>query len=240
MPRRPAPGFIGKNENRRATERAETITRDAAIWERRRSGMSTTKIAAELSLSTKMVEQAISRIFQEYRVAITGEVEAKAGELISQYEYVRDEALDAWRSSKQPRRRLSQTTTKRADEQDVADAGVVSTTVGQDDSHGDAKYLETALKAMGELKQLLRVQEAVQVTVTHQGPDGGPVRLMSDINYDELEGPKLAQYLAALGQAALTVSQPLIDVTPTRAESLPEPAPPEVLPAPPDEPDLPF
>lgn len=252
MPRPRAPSlYMSRQIRDRATERASTLERDARVWELRREGRSTAEMAKVLNTSPKVIDEAIARIFRDYRVGITGEVEAKAGELIAQYEYVRDESLEAWRQSKQAKKRVSQTTTRRGDDPDP-NGGVISTTASQDDFHGDPKYLETALKAMDKLATLLRVQDAVQVTVTHQGPDGGPVRVMSDINYDELEGPKLSQYLAALGQAAIVVSQPLIELTATNATSEPikDVTPVEVEAAstalalapapPPDEPDIPF
>lgn len=205
---------------RRGLRRAADLEQDWQLWELKQQGLSDSKIAEQTGLTRYQVEERLQHIFTAYRVELTGQVEAKAGQLIAQYEYIRDEALDSWRRSKQDKKRVSQTTTQRAD--GGGDGGIVSTTASSEDSHGDPKYLDAAMKALGELRRLLRVEDHIAVTVTHQAPDGGPVRVLHDVNYDELTGDRLTSYLAALGQAAITVSQPLIDVTPEAAESRPE------------------
>ncbi|MEI8167860.1 MAG: hypothetical protein WCG26_15870, partial [Chloroflexales bacterium] len=87
------------------------------------------------------------------------------------------------------------------------------TNVSRDEQTGDTKYLDTAMKAMDKIAQLLRFSTALQVevSVTHQGPDGGPIQVTHDLNYAELEGEKLTAYMRQLAEASLLLTTPLIN-----------------------------
>jgi hypothetical protein len=215
----------GKKRNEAVVAKAHELADDRRIFDLKQQGLPDTKIAEEVGLSVSTVNTRLHRIFREYRTAMTGDVEARAGELISQYEYIVAESLEAWRGSKADRRSLSRTISRKLGGNAVdpstgevldgpEDPGFESITTGACAPGPDVKYLSTAMSAMEKLSKLLRIDTPQQVQVQVSGPNGGPVRFVQDVNYDEMEGEKLGAYLRGLADAAMVVSQPLIDVTP--------------------------
>jgi DNA-binding CsgD family transcriptional regulator len=218
----------GKMRNAAVVAKAHDLADDRRIFDLKQQGLPDERIAEEIGVSTATVNNRLNRIFREYRTAMTGDVEARAGELISQYEYIVAESLDAWRQSKADRRSLSRTISRKLGGNAVdpstgevldgpEDPGFESITTGASAPGPDVKYLSTAMSAMEKLSKLLRIDAPQQVQVQVSGPNGGPVRFVQDVNYDEMEGEKLGAYLRGLADAAMVVSQPLIDVTPPDA-----------------------
>lgn len=207
------------NPRKEKIREAQRMAQDLRLWELKAQGWSDERIAQETGLSMETVRRRVNEIYSAYRVQLTGAVEAKAAEQVTQYEYIRDEALEAWRRSKKPKNRASKSTTRRVDSdgQDVGDGSTLETTnVSQEEQTGDSRYLDAAMKAMDKIAGLLRFSNALQVdvSVTHQGPDGGPVQvqqlIVHDLNYEELGEEKLGDYLRQLAHASLLVSEPLI------------------------------
>jgi hypothetical protein len=215
----------GKKRNEIAVAAARELADDRKLFELRQQGLTEVRIAEQMGMSPSMVNGRLQKIFQTYRVGLTGDVEARAGEMISRYEYIINESMDAWRASKDDRRSASRTVTRRLGDGGVTvdeatgevisnpeDPGTESMTTGASSPGPDVKYLSTAMSAMEKLGKLLRIDSPTQVQVQVSGEGGGPVRIIHDINYDELEGEKLGAYMRGLADAALVASQPLIKV----------------------------
>lgn len=209
-----------KRRRKMKADQAIILAQDMRLWELKTQGWSDERIATEIGLGIETVRKRIIRLYSDYRVQLTGAIEAKAAEQVAQYEYIRDEALEAWRKSKKPKNRVSKTTSRKVgpDGEDLGNGEIFETTsVSQEEREGDPRFLDSAMKAMDKIAQLLRFSTGMQVdvSVTHQGPDGGPIQaqqhvIIHDLNYDEMEGDKLSGYLKQLAQASLLASEPLI------------------------------
>lgn len=147
----------------------QQIELDNRAWDLRRKGYSQRRIAEELKVSQPTIFRSLQRTGKKYQVALMKDVSALKGQQIEQLEYIRDEALEAWRKSQTDYQemtlRYQRVTEENADPADTLDdwrvpneeAGEkkleITTTVTRAQV-GDPRYLKTAMEASAEIRKI--------------------------------------------------------------------------------------
>lgn len=168
-----------------ATQQRE---RERQVWAYRAEGMTHERIAeligAERSTITKMLARLADRSLGELTEDISEEKMAQ----VSILRHIVDEAMQAWERSKNPEK----TVTKRAP---VTEEGGRRRPAGRSDSYllsrvidsdGDPRYLDQAMKALGEIRKILGLNAPAPIDVTTGGKTIDRIEVIEIVKtYDE-------------------------------------------------------
>lgn len=213
------------------TRRSAVRHREAMCAQLSAQGWSVARIGVRLAelegLSEPFAPQRVRQMLQRQRerteiVGRTYSIDA-AYQQLAQLEYIVEEAMEAWRQSKEPSKTATKSVSKRPGRKGSADSGpppdesaeTTSTTVNDQD--GNTAYLSVAMQAMERMGKLMgwsADRPILQVNVgSGHGSAGG-------VSFDEMSEGDVQRYLATLGEAALLVAGP---------KQLPAPSPDSVI-----------
>jgi hypothetical protein len=125
--------------------RAQLVEREELVWEHSAKGWSNRRIAREMGLSHPGVAKILERIEARALRQLATKVENQKIRLTQQLIYIVETATDSWRSSNQPRTRVTERKTEGGDTQ-------VSTEVVE--QSGDRGHLHTAMSAMDRIARI--------------------------------------------------------------------------------------
>lgn len=146
------------------TPREVALEREQRAWKMRQQLYTHERIAAELGVDRSTVTKMLARVGKRYLNSIQNEVATLKAEQFSQLSHIADEAMQAWRASKQPKkeaRKVSRKQTKRGDEE--------STVAQSKEQNGDWHHLEMARAALADIRKIFGLDQAGPVNV-----DGKP------------------------------------------------------------------
>lgn len=149
-------------------QREVTRERELRAWKLRQQLWTHERIAADLGVERSTVTKMLMRTSQRYLDSVQGEVAALKGEQLTQLEHIADEAMQAWRASKQPRkeaRKVTRKQSKRGDEE--------ATSAQTKEQNGDWHHLEMARGALGDIRKLMGLDAPTKIAPTT--PDGESV-----------------------------------------------------------------
>ncbi len=148
------------------------------------------RIAAALGVSRSAVTRMLQRIERRYLETIRNKLESLKGEKLRQLESIADEAMQAWRASKQPKKEARKTNRKQGKKGDEEE-----TRVQTREQSGDWHYLEQARGAVGDIRKLMGLDAPTKTALTDPGGDqaydpfaGIKDRLISRLSQDVVEG----------------------------------------------------
>jgi DNA-binding transcriptional MocR family regulator len=147
------------------TPREVALEREQRAWKMRQQLYTHERIAVELGVDRSTVTKMLARVGKRYLNSIQDEVAALKAEQFSQLSHIADEAMQAWRASKQPKkeaRKVSRKQTKRGDEE--------ATVAQTKEQNGDWHHLEMARSALADIRKMFGIDQAGQV-----GGDGKPL-----------------------------------------------------------------
>ena len=129
------------------------------------------EIAAELQISQPAVSKLLARADERALADLSSRVERQKVRQTQRLERVFAESMRAWERSKAD-------TTKRRQRQSARDGGGTNTGAGNhtvaevvvETKHGDPRYLETARKAMGDLRSIWGLDAPQQVDISRADP----------------------------------------------------------------------
>ena len=159
--------------------RARVQGRERRVVDLATVGWSQHAIAAELQISQAAVSKILARVDARTLRELTTSMERQKVRQTQRLEFVYAEAMRAWRESQADttRRRQRQVDGSRGPGQTVAEVVVTS-------QHGDPRYLETARKALTDLRRLWGMDAPQRVDVQALQP------------YADLSEPELLALLA--------------------------------------------
>ena len=126
------------------------LQREADVWNLRRKGWTQERIAAELNITQGAVSKALKRVSAQVRADLMADVELVQTEQIAQLQHVAEEAFEAWERSKDSSKSLSKTTKPGR----IGRGAHEETTMRVDDQYGDPRYLQTAMKALDDIRKI--------------------------------------------------------------------------------------
>ena len=133
------------------------------------------EIGAELGISQAAVSKLLARADERALADLSSRVERQKVGQTQRLERVFAESMRAWERSKAD-------TTKRRQRQSARDGGGTNTGAGNNHTvaevvvetkHGDPRYLETARKAMGDLRSIWGLDAPQQVDISRADPYAG-------------------------------------------------------------------
>jgi DNA-binding transcriptional MocR family regulator len=142
------------------TPREVALEREQRAWKMRQQLYTHERIAAELGVDRSTVTKMLARVGKRYLNSIQNEVAALKAEQFAQLAHIADEAMQAWRASKQPKkeaRKVSRKQTKRGDEE--------ATVAQTKEQNGDWHHLEMARAALADIRKIFGLDQAVPVGV---------------------------------------------------------------------------
>lgn len=127
------------------------LQREADVWNLRRKGWTQERIAAELKITQGAVSKALKRVSTQVRADLMADVERVQTEQVAQLQHIAEEAFEAWERSKAAAKSLTKHTTPARHPTGQARE---STTMNLVDQHGDPRYLQTAMKALDDIRKI--------------------------------------------------------------------------------------
>lgn len=128
------------------------------------------EIAADLQISQAAVSKLLARADERALTDLSTRIERQKVRQTQRLERVFAESMRAWERSKEDTTRRRQ---RQTGHDGVASAGGGHHTVAEvvvETKHGDPRYLETARKAMGDLRGIWGLDAPQQVDITHADP----------------------------------------------------------------------
>jgi len=123
--------------------------RERRAWELSSKMWTQERIAQELGLERSTISKMLKRLNERAMKTITDEILAEKAQHIRQLKEIADEAFQAWERSKETRKgvvKKSRTGGMTRGEE---------TTTSVQDQDGDPRYLETAMKALNDIRKIL-------------------------------------------------------------------------------------
>jgi predicted transcriptional regulator len=127
--------------------------RERLAWALRQEGWTQDRIAVELGIGQPAVSKALKRLSIRYHKDMAADVARVKGEQIAQLDRVVDEAMQAWERSKQSAKSLSKITKPGSGPRGQR-GQQEETTLRVDDQVGDPRHLQTAMKAMEDIRKI--------------------------------------------------------------------------------------
>ena len=118
----------------------KTLYNDKTAFDLRVKGWSQLRIAEHLGVSQSAISLILTRVNAKYAKNFMSKINDVKTEQVAQHQFIIDESMGAWTKSKNPRKR------KNKDGE-----------VEQISAHGDARYLDTAMRAMESIRKILGV-----------------------------------------------------------------------------------
>lgn len=151
----------------------QALARDERIWELRSKGMSQSAIGEIVGVDQCTVSTSLKRISERVIKTMTDEVGKEKLILTRQYEHIVSEAMAAWEASKKASRTVRKTTRTPGGEGVEPEEEVIVQEAR--DQTGDPVYLETAMKAMAEVKKIWGLDAPQKHELS--GPGGTPLAI---------------------------------------------------------------
>lgn len=152
-----------------------SVQRETTAWDlRTRKGYTHAKIAEDLGLERSAVTKILRRVSSRASKEMLDEAVEEKITQIAQLHTIVEESMQAWERSKDAAKTMTQYL--RAISIEGANGEQKNTTLKVEEQAGDARYLETAMKAMAEIRKLLGIDS--------------PAKLMN-INLDNLTDQQL-------------------------------------------------
>jgi len=155
------------------------LARERTAWELRQKGRTHQQIADEMQLSRSGITRILKRINDRILEKLEDKVKELKIEQWGQLEYVISESLAAWELSKQPSREVtrrqlntSNQMTEAAKESAASATEIITTKVA--DLDGTVVYLNVAMAAMNDLRDLLGLNVKKVAATDPSGEKSGP------------------------------------------------------------------
>ncbi len=155
-------------------------------------GQTQHRIAEALGISQPAVSKILRRMEERLLADVSTRVERQRARHTMRLEFIYGEAVRAWQASKEDGVRRRQ----RKSEGGVGREGSSIAEIVSESRHGDPRYLESARRALEDLRRLWGVDPPERLAVT----DGSPFATMSDTT--------LEAELARLGTLVRTLTAP--------------------------------
>lgn len=124
--------------------------RERRSWDLRQKGWTHERIAVELNLERSTVSKILGRVSKRYNDHIIEAMAEERATQVARLNLIVDESMRAWERSKTP--------TKKARKQHTGTAVGTGTELVEtrlEDRDGDPRYLDTAMKAMADIRRIL-------------------------------------------------------------------------------------
>lgn len=179
--------------------------REAQAWTLRQKFYTHQRIADEMGLERSTVTKILQRVTKRTLTKLGDDILEKTAAQVEQLEYVADEAMQAWHRSKEAQKNVAKRTVSRPGRFRAADKSE-DILVQTSDNDGDPRYLDAAMRALGEVRKLTGMNAPQRTEVS--GPNGGPIQTEETDNLtDDQRRAKftalrdIAAYLAATGES---------------------------------------
>jgi len=148
--------------------------REVQAWTLRQKLYTHQRIADELGLERSTVTKILQRVTKRALNGLSEDIREKKIAQLEQLEHIADEAIQGWHRSKEATKNVSRRTSKKAGR--FASGGENEETLIQtSDKDGDPRYLETAMKALADIRKIVGLDAPKAVEVS--GKDGGPLQV---------------------------------------------------------------
>lgn len=138
--------------------REQARERELRAWELRKQGLTERAIADDLGVS----QPAVNKMLQKTRAAFLDKIEGAIREelalQVGHLHYVIEQALEAWRDSKKPKKVVVTKKTKNL-------PGLIKeeSTASNETRLGDPRYFDSAMEAMAEVRKILAMLKPTQL-----------------------------------------------------------------------------
>jgi len=144
--------------------------RERRAWELRQRGFTHDRIAADLMVDRSSVSKMLKRVSQRVTKNLIEEATEEKIAQVEQLRYLVDDLFQAWDKSKANAKALTKHTSKPAgsslrrgskESEDV--------TIATKDQYGDTRYVDSAMRALAELRKILGIDAPERVDITSSG-----------------------------------------------------------------------
>lgn len=166
-------------------KREVVLQREVNVWELRQKGWSQVRIAAHLELDQSTVSKILKRVSERALSELGDEVVNTKLTQVRVLEHIADEALQAWEASKQNNRIVTQKVVRPGEGAKGLDGqppqpSPTEVTQRVEDKDGDPRYLETAMKALADVRKILGADAPVGTHMDLTLHRGSDVRDLTD------------------------------------------------------------
>ncbi len=145
--------------------------REVQVWTLRQKFYTHQRIADELGLERSTVTKMLQRVTKRALNSLADDIREKKVAQLEQLEYIADEAIQGWHRSREAQKNVSRRTTEKAGR--LTGGKREETLIQTSDMDGDPRYLETAMKALADIRKIAGIDAPKAVELS--GKDGGPV-----------------------------------------------------------------
>ena len=145
--------------------------REVQVWTLRQKFYTHQRIADELGLERSTVTKILQRVTKRALNGLSEDIREKKIAQLEQLEYIADEAIQGWHRSREAQKNVSRRTTEKAGR--LTGGKREETLIQTSDMDGDPRYLETAMKALADIRKIAGIDAPKAVELS--GKDGGPV-----------------------------------------------------------------
>lgn len=149
--------MTGKRQNHE-----QTVERERRVWELRQQWWTHERIAEEVGIDRSTVTKMLGRISKRYSEMLLTEVDRLRVEQVVRLEYMADQAMQAWASSKQPAKDARRR--KRTGVDEVEENRVQT-------QNADPRFLGEARAALGDIRKLLGLDAPAKIAPTDPSGD---------------------------------------------------------------------
>lgn len=138
----------------------------AKAWEYRIQLWSLGRIATELGVETITVSKWLEKTRDEVADGLQEEARRVTAEQIQQLGYIADEAMQAWHRSKEASKRVARSQTQEGSANPSNVGQVTTTSQVAVDQDGDPRYLDVAMRALGDIRKLVGAEAPAKSELT--------------------------------------------------------------------------
>lgn len=165
------------------SDTAKRLARRERVWELRCEGYTQAEIAETVGTN----QSTVSRDLRWWANQIIDEIKEQGVtmkvEQLGQLQYVVSEAMGSWRKSKQPDKTVTKTATNTSSETRGTDKSEQMRTQVREQA-GDPRYLNVALKAMGDIRNIVGLDAPIRQQIELMGKDGEAVEINNNVTFD--------------------------------------------------------
>lgn len=209
---------MAANQSNAAKRRGSTRKREAEAARLMSMGWTLPRIGVRLAeleglpepISPSAVREMLKRVRARTEVAAREYVVDAAYQQLAQLEYIVEEAMEAWRMSKEPTKSATKSVATRPgrlnrETGEIEEQKAESTSTTVSDQDGNTAYLGTAMSAMERIGKLLGFagdqQSILQVHLHGRATNG-----VTDAAFDEMSEADVRKYLTTMSEAAMLVA----------------------------------
>lgn len=142
--------------------------REVQVWALRQKFFTHQRIADELGLERSTVTKMLQRITRRSLNALGDDIREKKVAQLEQLEYIADEAIQGWHRSKEAQKNVSRRTSEKSGRL-VGGGKREETLIQTSDMDGDPRYLETAMRALAEIRKIAGIDAPKAVELSGRG-----------------------------------------------------------------------